>query len=278
MTLRGLYTLVGLAWGLLLGVTTLMLVSALGLGVSWLYLFGDDPWPGSAGLVVFSLGATGGILVFVACLVTARRWAQVMESQDAGAQKRSQRSGLILISVALLLGVLLAGAAWQRDRAIAEEREARMLQYDTFVALAREVQRIDAIAVQSEPGDEIAVALAFNGERGGAYRLAWALEQDTYDKALITGTINLMMESGNNTHVIIWPLEQITEAYRDRILNGGGGVLVEEDLVFTAELQPYLTEIEAEELPASEMQNLQLGHSGLIDRKTTPVAVTFTLP
>ena len=62
MSLRSLYTLVGAAWGVVLGAPTAVMVSGYLLAAAWLFLFGDDPWPAHSWLVLLP-GPIAGIAI-----------------------------------------------------------------------------------------------------------------------------------------------------------------------------------------------------------------------
>ena len=61
MRLRTLYVLVGLVLGGFAGLAVMIQVFALAAGVSWLYLFGDDPWPAHAEWVLLGSSLMAGL-------------------------------------------------------------------------------------------------------------------------------------------------------------------------------------------------------------------------
>ena len=63
-----MYTLAGASWGLILGLLTAVAAVSYALGLSWLFLFGDDPWPEGSGRFILALGIAVFLGVFALLL------------------------------------------------------------------------------------------------------------------------------------------------------------------------------------------------------------------
>lgn len=70
MRLKVLYGLAGLAWGLVLGPMFGLWVGAVVAGVSWLFLFGDNPWPESTGWIIPVIASAAALALATAFTVT----------------------------------------------------------------------------------------------------------------------------------------------------------------------------------------------------------------
>ena len=60
-------------WGLLLGALDALFAVAVAAGYSWLFLFGDDPWPEVVGWVIPAFGLGVFAMVLLACVVSGLR-------------------------------------------------------------------------------------------------------------------------------------------------------------------------------------------------------------
>ncbi len=147
MRLTTLYGLVGLVWGVLLGGLAAWTVMAMAAGVSWLYLFGDDPWPEAVGWLIPLIGLLaflGVLAVGVAFGLRAGRRAERGEPAEA---RRRRVQGIGLLALGLLLAVALAGAAGARIAGQDAERALLDRQAAAFEALRAERQVLIAVTV-----------------------------------------------------------------------------------------------------------------------------------
>ena len=107
---RTIWTLAGVAWGLLVGLAVALQTAAFLFGVGWLFVFGDEPWPAAVGPVILSATiATGLVPTFLLGWI-GRRLGIAFESE--GRQRlRARRRGWTILAVALVAAVMGVVAA-----------------------------------------------------------------------------------------------------------------------------------------------------------------------
>ena len=107
---RTIWTLAGVAWGLLVGLAVALQTAAFLFGVGWLFVFGDDPWPAAVGPVILSATiATGLVPAFLLGWI-GRRLGIAFESE--GRQRlRARRRGWTILVVAVVAAVMGVVAA-----------------------------------------------------------------------------------------------------------------------------------------------------------------------
>jgi hypothetical protein len=89
----------------MLAVIAAVLAGAAGAGVLWIFVYGDNPWPASANVVVMALASTVGLAVLAGLLLVAHR---VGRSRESGCGLRREHVWVALgLSVGLPLLVLL---------------------------------------------------------------------------------------------------------------------------------------------------------------------------
>lgn len=279
MRLDWLYVLTGALSGLLLGALAALFVVASAAGLSWLYLFGDEPWPAAVDWVLPALGVVVFLVVLLACLALALR-AGHSAAALAPEQARAWRTTAIrLLSLGLVLTLLLAAAAVAR---LVEQEDARQTathQGAWFESLLAERQRLTAIEVARAPRPmRYDLSVATRGARGGGYRLDFTLGSSAYGEALAQGVGELALAPGDNSatlEVDAWP---IIERYHEIALGGQDvDVEVAESFRLEVTLTPLLDAVERARLPAHEVQNLALGQSALIDHKTAEFPMRFRI-
>ena len=59
---RTIWMLAGLSWGMLVGLAVALETVAFLLGVGWLFVFGDDPWPAAAGPAIMAATIVAGLV------------------------------------------------------------------------------------------------------------------------------------------------------------------------------------------------------------------------
>lgn len=274
MRLRSLYLLVGLVWGSLAGVAVAFEVFALAAGVSWLFLFGDSPWPAGVERYLLGIPLAAGLATLAAGLgvgyVVGRR------AESAPAPQRQRRRGrlLLLAGVALwlLVGVL---AGWQAERQTAA-RATAAAEEAAFAELLRARHVIAGSSVADDGGAVVHVVLDLAGTRSGAYRLAWRLDDTTYDATLSSGERHLDLDPEAPPLDLAFEPADIAERYRATVLEGRSDkVLVDGIFRLRLWLEPLLTDDERQALPAREIGNLERGLSEL--RFETDLDVPMTL-
>ncbi len=279
MNPRWLPVLTGVVWGVLLGALVAVFAVAAGAGFSWLYLFGDAPWPEAVAWLLPALGLGVFAIVLLACLALGLRAARQAAAAAPDEAARRHAGARRLLTLGVLLALLLAGAAVARIAGQDAARETAAVQVAGFEALKSRRQRLTAVAVTRAPRPmSYDLELRTRGARGGAYRLTWALRASGYQEPLAEGAAELALEPGDNRTSLPIDARAIIERYHDLAL-GGRDVEVEVAEYFRlgVALTPVLGEAERARLPPHEIQNLALGQSALTDRATAVLDLQFRI-
>jgi hypothetical protein len=279
MRLAALYGLAGVVWGLLLGSLAAWTVMAMAAGLSWLYLFGDDPWPESVDRAIPVIGLTTFLGALVACVALGLRTGQRAARAEPAEAQRQRTSGNWLLALGLFLVFALAGLAGARMIEQGSERADLARQGAWFDALLAERQALVSIAVARAARQmSYDMTIATTGTRGGAYRLDWSVRLAAYGETLVEGGADLMLEPGDNRARLPIDAWQIVERYHEVALNyRDADVEVAESFQLEASLTPRLGPEDLARLPAHEMQNLTLGQSALIDAKSVAFPAHFRI-
>lgn len=284
---RTVWTLAGLAWGLVVGLATALQTAAFLLGVGWLFIFGDDRWPDAANWVFLGLVVVAFLVPTVLLAWIGKRLGVAFESETRQ-RLRARRRGwyvLMLALSAITLGAAMAWAGSLTDRARrADSRAAE----EQFAEISAAVHRIVGLRVAPAGAADSAAAatgappasvlVEMDGVRAGEYLLDWTLQEPAYDSILAAGGRTLTLPAGPSAEAIAVDTADFREGYRSSVLGGNGGVVVDEDWRLKATLRPVLTPGEAARLPREEVQNLGLGDSGLISQGSMSLPVRFDVP
>ena len=107
---RTIWTMAGLAWGLLVGLAASLQTAAFLFGVGWLFVFGDSPWPAAVGPVVLSMTIVAGLVPAFLIAWIGRRLGIAFESE--GRQRlRARRRGWTVFAVAVAAAAVGVAAA-----------------------------------------------------------------------------------------------------------------------------------------------------------------------
>ncbi len=279
MTLARLTSLTGAVWGLLLGGLAAYQAMALAAGVSWLYLFGDSPWPAAAGPAILALGGLVFAAVLTGCSLAGARLGRRAEAAGATEAQALRRKAarLLVLGPALLLG-LLALIGWRsgaEDRARQELAERRA----GFAELVAARQQLGAIHIRSAPADmAFSIEIATQGSDGGLHRLTWRLRASAYNATLAEGQRDITLEPGDNEARIRVDAYDLIGKYQDVVLDGrDADVEVAEIFDLELSLTPLLDEALRARLPPNEAHNLSLGESHLIERRRGPFPAHFRI-
>lgn len=274
MRVRTWYALAGASWGLVLGSLAALAAVAYALGFSWLFLFGDDPWPASSGRVILAAGIGVFLAVFGLLLGVGFRLGRRLEAGGAGAAEIRRAARLIAVSVALGLGALGALAL----KASAEERAAEV-RAERGAAFSELLSRRHDLAEWSSEarGDSVIVHLTLSGSREGRYLLSWVLGDGLYGKELMRDSTELALAEGERDLSLVFETPLVALGYRERVLEGRGGVLVETELPLLVALRPLLSPAELASLPSHERHNLEIGASRLRIEAERGVPFRFVL-
>ncbi len=276
MRLRILYTLVGLVLGGLAGVAVAFQVFAVAAGASWLFLFGDSPWP--AGVERYLLGIPVAAGLATLCAGVGIGYAAGRGSEASANPQRARRRGygLLLAGLALWLLVLVL-AIWQHERessmrataAVEEAAYQQMLQSRHVVTGVREID--------SGTG-ELRLALALDGRRTGAYRLTWRLDERLYGVTLLSGERHLALGPAAAPVELASEIASLAARYRETVLKGRPDkVVVHGTLRLELSLEPVLDDEERRALPPREIGNLERGLSDLRFETGVDIPVTLDL-
>ncbi len=270
---RTIWTLAGLSWGLLVGLAVALETAAFLFGVGWLFVFGDDPWPAAAGPAILATTIAAGLVPAFLLGWLGRRMGIAFESE--GRQRlRARRRGwtvLALAVVAAVVGVSAVMAGSLRDRA---ERADRRAEVNQLAELSERVHRIDPAASRV---DGSVLSVSIEGDREGAYTLEWTIRESVYDTELDAGARRLELPGESAVERIPINVAGMRDVYRQTVLSGQGGVLVEEDFEARFRLSPELRPEEVSRLPDTAIQGLRLGQSELISEATVPIPVRFEI-
>ncbi len=279
MRLAALYGLVGLVWGLLLGGLAAWAVMATAAGVSWLYLFGDDPWPEAVGWLIPLIGLVAFLGALAVCVAFGLRIGRRAERGEPAEARRRRVQGIRLLALGLLLAVALAGAAGARIAGQEAERALLERQATAFKALRAERQLLTAVAVTRAARDmSYDMTVETKGARGGPYRLAWSVRSTVYGATLDEGAAQLALAPGDNRAGLVLDAWQMVERYHKIALDYRDvDVEVAESFRLEIALIPVLGADDLARLPPHEAHNLSLGQSALIDAKSVDFPVRFRI-
>lgn len=274
MRLRGLYLLVGLVLGSLAGVAVAFEVFALAAGVSWLFLFGDNPWPAGVERYLVGIPLAAGLATLAAGLGVGYAVGRRSESAPGPERLRRRGYGLLLAGLALWLVVgFLVG--WQAERQTAA-RATAAVQEAAFADLRRARHDITGISVADDGGEVLHITLGLTGTRRGAYRLTWRLDETLYGATLSSGERRLDLGPQAPPLDLAFEPARLAQRYRATVLEGRPDrVLVDGPFRLRLWLEPLLTDDERQALPAREIGNLERGLSEL--RFETELDVPMTL-
>jgi hypothetical protein len=279
MNTRLLHGLTGVVWGLLLGVLGGIFAVATGAGFSWLYLFGDSPWPEAAGWMLPALGLGVFAIVLLACVglgLRAGRQTAVAAPDEAARRHANARR---LCATGVLLALVLAGAATARLTGQEDAREIADRRTAEFETLQSQRQRLAEVSVSRPPRPmSYDLEVRTYGIRGGAYEITWALRSSGFKETLAAGAAQLTLQPGDNRTSLPIDAWEIIERYHDLALGGKDvDVEVAEDFRVEVTLTPVLGEAERRELPTQVAHNLALGQSALTDRAAADLKMQFRI-
>jgi len=277
MRLRYQYLIAGIAWALLLGPLVCLLLVAVAAGVSWLWLFGDSPWPQATRWVLLLIGGVGGIAAAAASIVAAYLHGRRREALPPAARRGEHWKILTLISVPLLLLVVLGLGIVRQDREYTKAMTAATQREAAFAALLGTRHRITELTVVRSPDDAFHAAVQLAGEREGDYRLHWRVTDSGMGVDLAAGEQPLHLERGERRVDFTFGLDDLARGYRANVLHGKGGVLVDEPFRLDVSIGPLFSYAERQELPPGERRRLERGESPLNSARNTSFAGRFII-
>lgn len=273
---RTIWTFAGAGWGTLVGLVVALQTAGFLAGVGWLFVFGDDPWPEAADWVLIGSAVLAFLVPFVLVTWLGRRLGIAFEAENRQ-RLRTRRRGWLVFGMAasgLALGAAMAGAGMLTERARRADREAAAHQLEQLVVISH---RIDGVELHAGDPPAVQAEIGMEGARAGEYVLDWRLRETTYDSTLAVGSRALTLPPRAAEEVVAIDTAQVRVAYHRLVLDGAGGVLVDEDVEVTFTLRPVLTPDERARLPDEAIRDLDSGESDLVSVETVTVPVRFEI-
>ena len=275
---RRTYLLASVLWAIVLAPLVALSIVAFGAGISWLYLFGDEPWPTSVEWVLPLLGLAAGTITAAAIIWAGYSYGKHLQHSSANDTRVERRSDFVLILtpvVVLLLIILVASARLSNYEEAMNSATARE---ENFADLLSRNQEIDSLRIVAETNENFRAVITFAGMREDLYRLDWTIYPSNLDTSLILDSRLLELDAGQNQIEIMFSMSELRERYQAIILKGGTGVIVEEPFIFEVLLTPVLSEDGLFILPPGEQRRLQAGESLLTDKAAVEFPVWFLIP
>src|SRR5262249_2601405 len=110
MALRHLYLLASVLWALVLAPIAALMAIAIGAGVTWIFVLGDNPWPNWVEEFLLGLGIVAGLLAAGASFSIVNAFRP--RAMDNGSGSPSTRRALILCIVPMVILLVAGLAAW----------------------------------------------------------------------------------------------------------------------------------------------------------------------
>jgi hypothetical protein len=278
INLRRIYLVASLLWALILGPAVALGVFALGAGVAWLYLFGDDPWPHAVEWVLPLIALCAGSTTALAVLWFGYSQGRRLTASGAVVGFAEWRNAIMLVIAPVVLLAFVALLVWARTSAYQEAMTIATARESQFVDLAARNQRIDSLSVVYDGEEEFIAAVSISGSREGLYRLAWRVSPSSFDIAIMADSRELELQQEQSQTEISFSIAELRTQYQAQILNGGTGVLVDELFEFDAVLEPILSTEEISDLPPGEQRRLGSEGSPLTSSASSNFPVYFLIP
>lgn len=276
MRLRHRYLLVGIAWALFLAPVVTYFVLVLFLGVLWLYVFGDNPWPASLHWLALVVAAvvfisTAALSIYLAYRCGREREIEA-EVDDPQERRRVLLAGLTPVALIAITAVFL----WQRSVDQAEAIEEADGRETAFTDLMNGRHTIAELGLYRNGGGDFEARVETSGGKPGPYSLRWQVNSMPYGEILSHDDqdIEVGREAGGTSFEI--SIDELARSYRDTILNGAG-VLVDEPFELVVTLQPIIDEDDVEAWPAFERYRWDQGKTPLASSMTIDFPVLFRI-
>lgn len=274
MRFRNGYLLAGVAWALFLAPVVAYTVLGVVLGVLWLWVFGDDPWPAATGWVIPVLCLAVLLTTAAGCILVAHRHGRRREIAARDDKAREWRRIGLWTLVPLVLIVITVTALWQRSAQQAEALAAMERRQAAFTDLLDARHRIAALAVRRDGAGDLEASVATSGGRPGPYRLLWQVNSMTYGEILSGEAPAVALGQDGAALRLDVSIDAIAGGYRDRFLTRGG-VLIDEPFGIVVTLVPVIGARDVEAWPAFERHRWEQGDSPLRSSLTAAFPVRF---
>lgn len=277
MKLRHQYLIAGVAWALLLAPAAALFLFGFAAGASWLWLFGDDPWPEATQWALPLIAIGGGAGAAFICIFIAYGYGRAQEALPQENLHTESRKVIVLTVTPLALLVLFGVNAWRESREYARDTEIAAEREAAFGALSGVSHQITGLKMDQSVDNRFRATIRMKGERTGQYRLRWQIADNGFNTELAAGNETIRLQPGQTETEIAFTLDELARSYRMKVLHGGSGVLVEEPFRLDVSLTPLFTDTEREALPPGERRRLDRGESPLRSSKRTEFPVRFIL-
>lgn len=277
MGLRYHYLYAGIAWALLLGPLAFLLLIAFAVGVSWLWLFGDSPWRRSTLWILPLIGAIGGVAAASLCVTVAYRYGRRREGLPRTVLRGEHWKVLFLATVPLLLLLAVGVGTVRQGREYTEAMNAATQREAAFAELMGARHRITGLTVERTPDDGFRATVQLAGNHEGEYRLRWHVADRGIGANLATGEQRLHLRPGPHRVDVTVSLDELARGYREIVLRGKTGVLVDEPFRLDVSLDPIFGTTERDGLPPGERRRLETGESPLRSSQNAPFTGRFVI-
>ena len=276
MKLRHRYLLAGVAWALFLAPVVTYFVLALVLGVLWLYVFGDNPWPASLDWLVLVVASVVFISTAALSIYLAYRYGREREIEAEVDDPRQRRRVLLAGLAPVALIAITAVFLWQQSVDQAEAIAEADSRETAFTDLMNGRHTIAELGLDRNGGGDFEARVETSGGKPGPYSLRWQVNSMPYGEILSHDDqdIEVGREAGGTSFEI--SIDELARSYRDTILNGGG-VFVDEPFELVVTLQPIIDEGDVEAWPAFERYRWDQGKTPLTSSMTIDFPVLFRI-
>jgi len=274
LKLRQWYSIAGLSWALVAFPTAGSIAFAFLEGIAWIFIFGDDRWPPGAQWVVAGLSIAVALVASFFAFRALRAYGRKREGIEP--QEPEKVKAALYAAFPLFLFALAGAEMWFKveqqkiEFANATRKEA------IFAALAGAKHQIAGVDVSAD-GPAIHASVRLSGMREGNYRLRWRLVPSSVRLPILDESRSLKLAAGERQETLDFTTNDLAKRYQETVLNGGHGVLVDENFELDVSLDPVLTTQERADLPPGEPNRLGTTDSALHSEKTVPVPVRFTI-
>jgi hypothetical protein len=278
MSVRFLFVIAGVIWGLALGPDIGLVVAKFMGGLNWRVVSGTREWPEWADWVIAASGVVTGLAIFFTAFITGRN---IGDRYEYSREKRLS-TGTALPWAVIAVGVTVGGMTTltidTRQQAVVVYVQNQKNALNQLEALAENIQRFKSVRVEwPGNGEEGRASLSFRGKHQGNYLLTWEIWDASNNTApVMEGEIGAILSPGEpNTSLPLSP-QAIATAWRQRAGNVNEAE-VSGDFTFRIRLIPELTRAEWTRLPRQEPDNMADGNSILIDKAVDTFPVNFRI-
>lgn len=278
MNAKRLFVLAGIAWGIVLGIAGGFYAGGVAAGVAWLFLFGDDSWPGWGEAAILGVAVAAGFAIFAGCIALGWATGRNYEARGAAGEAGARWTAAGLILLAVLVGAGMAWSTVRQQGGIERQRQEQAVAATNLSEMLAATHRIAGIDIDWRGGGADGSAhFRLDGRRGGAYRLEWRIRGQSFGKPLITGEKRLDLAPGPASLDMSIPAGALIDGYRALLSHQNANIMVDEPFTLEARLAPVLGPAEEAILPPDERRNLEQGWSKLIDDAEAEFPVRFFL-